>query len=81
MVQHFIGNESGVAWPGQGRLPNITGPLHEVGEENIEQRRAELLAWMNAYPAPGARLEGTDVLAWYGVESAPTLRLRPLPLA
>jgi hypothetical protein len=74
-VQRFIGKPLGVAWPTDEPLPQITGPLPDMIEQHFDQHRAELLAWFDAFPAPGARLDGNDLLAWYGPEYAPVLSL------
>jgi hypothetical protein len=80
-VQQFVGKEVRRAWPSEEPLPQITQPLHQMVVHDLDQHRAELNAWFDAFPAPGARREGNLLIAWYGPEAAPTLSLPPLPVA
>ena len=77
-LQHFIGREADRAWPADDQPPRITGPLRSG--QDLDQHVAELRAWSNAFPAPGVRIEGDRLLAWYGAESGPVLSLPPIPL-
>jgi hypothetical protein len=73
-----MGKESGTTWPGTDHIPKMIGPMRE---DNLEQHRAEVSAWFDAFPQARATLEGKSVRAWYGQEAAPVLRLPPLPVA
>jgi hypothetical protein len=80
-VQQFTGEQCGTLWPDSGALPQMTGLPQEMAEGGFEQHRAEVLAWFGAFPEAQARVEGDTVLAWFGRESAPALRLPPFPIS
>jgi hypothetical protein len=77
-VQHFIGHETGAAWPSSETLPPITHPVQEMVTHRFEQHRAELQAWITAYPQPFAHRDGDTIHAGCGPRDAPLLRLAPL---
>jgi hypothetical protein len=80
-VQQFTGEQCGTSWPDSGAHPQMTGLRHEMAEVGFDQYRGDVVAWFDAFPEAQARVEGDTVRAWFGRESAPALRLPPLPIS